>query len=226
VLEDEPSAQQVRVGPGAASLLATTRNYNRGWVATMGGIELPVQRVDGWAQGWRVPEGDGGVIEVRYAPERSYVIVLVGGLALSLSVLLLALVLLTFTRLRPERPVGERPEPVLARRRGARRRRAAMRVGAFVAPAVAVAGAGVLGGVPAAVGLTLAGLLVRLGRERTLVWLAAALMVAGPAALALYLHLEEPAPQPLADILTGTGFVLAAASVLPWRARARRAVPG
>jgi arabinofuranan 3-O-arabinosyltransferase len=226
VLEDEPSSQQVRVGPGAGSLLATTRNYNRGWVATMAGIELPAQRIDGWAQGWRVPEGDGGVIEVRYAPERSYVMVLVGGLALSMAVLLLAMVPLVFTRLRPERPVPELPEPARARRRGdRRRRRAAMRLGGFVAPAVAVAGAGVLGGVPAAVGLALAGVLVRLGWERTLLWLAGALLIAGPAILAIHLQLEEPPPQPLADILTGTGFVLAAASVLPWRARTRRAVP-
>ena len=44
IVEDEPSSAAGRGGPGAASLLATTRNYNRGWVATMDGEELPVQR--------------------------------------------------------------------------------------------------------------------------------------------------------------------------------------
>lgn len=222
ILHDEPSVQRVRVGPGAASLLATTRNFNPGWVATMDGAELPVQRVDGWAQGWRVPEGDGGVIEVRYAPEASYVTVLVGGFAVSMAVLLLAVGLLVVTRLGPGRASEDRREIAGARRRGVRRRRTARQVGLFLAPALAVAAAGALGGVPAAVGLTLAGVLVRLGWERAPVWVAAALMVAGPAALALYLQLEEPAPQPFADILTGTGFVLAVASALPWRARTRQ----
>ena len=37
------------------------------------------------------------MIDVRYAPERRYVIVLVGGLGVSMSVLLLALVMVAFT---------------------------------------------------------------------------------------------------------------------------------
>ena len=157
VVRDEPSVQRVVVGAGDASLLATTRNYNRGWVATLDGEELPVQRVDGWAQGWRVPAGQGGVIDVRYAPERSYVIVLFGGLALSMLTLLVALGLLAFTRLDPERPlegraVRERRGARAPRRRtGGRWRTRATRLGRPVLPVLAVAGAWLAGGVPAAV---------------------------------------------------------------------------
>ena len=172
-----------------------------------------------------MPAGEGGAIDVRYAPERSYVIVLLGGLVVSLLALLLALALLVFTRLGPERPVDLRPaREVPGRRIGERWLRRAFRLGSPVLSVAALAGAWVLGGVPAAIGLALAGALVRLGWERTLAVLAATLLVAGPALVAVYLQLDRPAPQPAADILTGTGFVLAVASVLPWPARARRAV--
>jgi arabinofuranan 3-O-arabinosyltransferase len=218
VVEDEASRQQVRLGAGNAAILATTRNFNRGWVATLDGERLPVQRVDGWAQGWRVPAGAGGLVEVRYAPERSYVVTLVAGLAFSMVVLLVALLLLVFTRVRA---LGEVPPPP-ERAGGARRsRHRGSRWGHWAAPAAAVAGAGVLGGLPAAIGLSLAGVLVRLGLRRTLLVVAFLLLVSGPALVAAFLHLEEPSPQPLADILTGTGFVLAVSSALPWSARRR-----
>ena len=48
------------------------------------------------------------------------------------------------------------------------------------------------------IGVTLAAVLVRLGRERTLVVVAGILMIAGPALVALRLYVEEPPPQPLA----------------------------
>ena len=231
VLQDDASAQQVEVGPGDAALLATTRNYNRGWVATLDGEELPVQRVDGWAQGWRVPAGDGGVIDVRYAPERTYVIVLVAGLSVSMAALLLALVLLFFTRLAPERPVPERAARGTARREvlarvGGRRRRAASVLTRSVGCLLALAAAWVFGGVPGALGLAVAGVLGWLGWRRALLVLSASLMVAGPVLVAVYLQIDRSSPESVADLLTGTGFVLAVASLLPWRARTRPVAAG
>ncbi len=101
------SGRVVRVGPGGAALLSLTQNFNRGWVATLDGRPLTPQRMDGWAQGWRLPAGAGGTVRIHYAPEASYRIELVGGLALAGVVLLLALVLLGSTRLTAGMPVEQ-----------------------------------------------------------------------------------------------------------------------
>jgi arabinofuranan 3-O-arabinosyltransferase len=202
VLSEKASEQRLTLGPGDASILRTTRNFNSGWVAELDGDQLPVQRVDGWAQGWRVPAGEGGSLVIRYAPERSYVVLLFAGLGVALGVLLLAAVLLVRTRLRPERRVAQ-VEP-RAWSRGT------------VSALLVVAGlpAWVLGGVPATAGLLLAACFVLLRRRRPALWLAALLLAAGPVFVGVSLHLEEGADQPLADLLTGTGLMLALGSIL------------
>ena len=202
VHSDEASEQRLTLGAGEASILRTTRNYNTGWVAELDGETLPVQRVDGWAQGWRVPAGDGGSLVIRYAPERSYVVLLFSGLAVALGVLLLALVLLVRTRLAAERqPTGAGP-------RG--RSRAAL------AGLLVVAGlpAWVLGGVPAAAGLVLAAGFVLIGRRGPALAVAALLLVAGPVAVAVSLHLGDGFDRPVADLLSGAGLLLALGSIL------------
>lgn len=95
---------------GSASLLVTDHNFNVGWRASLNGKELKPQRVDGWAQGWRVPAGAGGTVRVEYAPEGAYRTVVGAGLAVFVLSLLLALVLLWRTRLAPGTQPPVRPD--------------------------------------------------------------------------------------------------------------------
>lgn len=56
--------REVSVGSGAASYLTTYENFNDGWKATLNGKKLDPVRLDGWQQGWRVPAGAGGTVEL------------------------------------------------------------------------------------------------------------------------------------------------------------------
>jgi arabinofuranan 3-O-arabinosyltransferase len=215
VLSDEPSIQRAELGPGDAAIVRTTRNYNTGWVAELDGKTLPVQRVDGWAQGWRVPAGDGGALVIRYAPERSYVVLLFSGLAVALGVLVLALVLMTRTRLTPGR---QPPETVAPGRWRDRRVLAGLLVGATLP-------AWLGGGVPAAAGFALAACFVLLGRRWPALWLAGLLLVAGPLVVAVSLQLDRGADLWQADLLTGTGLTLAIGSTLVRSATRREPAP-
>ncbi|MFE7272091.1 alpha-(1-_3)-arabinofuranosyltransferase family protein [Streptomyces sp. NPDC057623] len=62
----------VTVGSGAASYLTTYENFNDGWHATLNGRELTPVRLDGWQQGWRIPAGAGGTVELSYEPAVLY----------------------------------------------------------------------------------------------------------------------------------------------------------
>jgi arabinofuranan 3-O-arabinosyltransferase len=70
--------RQVTVGSGAASYLTTYENFNDGWRATLNGRELTPVRLDGWQQGWRVPAGAGGDVELSYEPATTYDAALIG----------------------------------------------------------------------------------------------------------------------------------------------------
>ncbi|MER5768162.1 alpha-(1-_3)-arabinofuranosyltransferase [Streptomyces sp. NPDC001985] len=94
-----PDRREVTVGPGATAYLTTYENVNDGWKATLNGEELSPLRLDGWQQGFEIPEGEGGVVKLSYEPSRVYGIGLIaGGLAL------LALIGLTLFRRREENP--------------------------------------------------------------------------------------------------------------------------
>ncbi|MCU0301978.1 MAG: alpha-(1-_3)-arabinofuranosyltransferase [Candidatus Nanopelagicales bacterium] len=84
------AARSVAV-PAATSprLLETTENFNAGWRATLGSAELVPLRVDGWRQAFLVPAGAAGVVELAYAPNRTYQVGLLAGLAAVLLLLLL-----------------------------------------------------------------------------------------------------------------------------------------
>ena len=71
--------REVAVGSGAASYLTTYENFNDGWKATLNGKELDPVRLDGWQQGWRVPAGAGGTVELSYEPATTYEAGLIGG---------------------------------------------------------------------------------------------------------------------------------------------------
>ncbi|MET9965267.1 alpha-(1-_3)-arabinofuranosyltransferase family protein [Streptomyces sp. NPDC006356] len=62
----------VTVGSGAASYLTMYENFNDGWHATLNGKELTPVRLDGWQQGWRIPAGAGGTVELSYEPAVLY----------------------------------------------------------------------------------------------------------------------------------------------------------
>ncbi|WP_323450496.1 alpha-(1-_3)-arabinofuranosyltransferase [Streptomyces yaizuensis] len=102
--------REVSVGAGAASYLTTYENVNDGWKATLNGKELKPLRLDGWQQGFVIPEGGGGTVTLSYEPSRVYEI----GLVVS-GVALLALIGLALYRRREENPehtAGKAPAPV------------------------------------------------------------------------------------------------------------------
>ncbi|QUI31587.1 DUF3367 domain-containing protein [Streptomyces alfalfae] len=69
--------RELTVGAGAASYLTTYENVNDGWKATLNGKELSSLRLDGWQQGWLVPEGEGGTVKLTYEPSTTYEIGLI-----------------------------------------------------------------------------------------------------------------------------------------------------
>ncbi|MGA4863139.1 alpha-(1-_3)-arabinofuranosyltransferase domain-containing protein [Streptomyces lavendulocolor] len=94
------------VGAGPASYLQMFENHNDGWRATLDGRELTPVRIDGWQQGFLVPEGEGGTIRLEFAPARWYAAGLVAGVV---GVLLLAGLVLLLGRGR--RAAAEAPRP-------------------------------------------------------------------------------------------------------------------
>ncbi|MGW7051600.1 alpha-(1-_3)-arabinofuranosyltransferase domain-containing protein [Streptomyces sp. NPDC054887] len=106
--------RSLTVGPGEASYLQTYENANAGWQATLDGRKLPSLRLDGWQQGWLIPEGEGGEVRMEYKPARVYEAGLITG-ALALA----ALTVLTLYRRRPNTttpptaPTPPAPGPLL-----------------------------------------------------------------------------------------------------------------
>jgi arabinofuranan 3-O-arabinosyltransferase len=194
VRRNDKTDQTATVAAGEASLLVTGRNWNKGWQATLNGHALTPQRIDGWAQGWRLPAGDGGTIKVTFAPQRPYLIGLVGGLVIAGTALVGALVLLLRTRLRP----GTDPVEDRSRRRAGHRR---------TAVSVVAVGAGwVLGGLPALAGVALSQLP---GGRRLLVALAGVLITAGSVVTAFNFGLHGAGLIPGASsVVAGIGVTL------------------
>lgn len=91
-LEWGKEARTVRVGAGETSYLTVNENFNKGWQATMGGVTLTPVRIDGWRQAFLVPEGAGGIVEMRFTPTAAYHAALVAGALGVLLLLALALV--------------------------------------------------------------------------------------------------------------------------------------
>ncbi|MGY1435602.1 alpha-(1-_3)-arabinofuranosyltransferase domain-containing protein [Streptomyces reniochalinae] len=92
----------VEVADGPASYLVTHENANEGWKATLDGEELRPLRLDGWQQGFLVPAGEKGTVELEYRPATWYTAGLVaGGLGIA------ALLALAFLAPRRGTPVGQ-----------------------------------------------------------------------------------------------------------------------
>ncbi|MDN4163123.1 alpha-(1-_3)-arabinofuranosyltransferase domain-containing protein [Nocardioides abyssi] len=161
-----PVTRSLQPAPGD-TLVVLRENANAGWVATQDGEALEPVVVDGWQQGFRLA-GDGPV-EVRFAPDRTYRLGLLGG-AVALVGLL---VVVALTRRRWSGPV---PPPLADRR-----------VPAVVAGGLALAGAGLVAGtVGLVVGALTTGALVLLGRKAPEVapWVLALPLLAAAAAYA------------------------------------------
>lgn len=83
----------VTVAPGDEAYLVLAENFNVGWSATLDGRTLRPVRIDGWRQGWVVPEGEGGTVRMEFMPDRAYQV----GLALG-ALFVAILFLLAFRR--------------------------------------------------------------------------------------------------------------------------------
>ena len=92
----------VEVGGGPAAYLQTHENANDGWKATLNGKELTPLRLDGWQQGFLVPEGEKGTVKLEYGPATWYKAGLVAG-----SLGITALFALAFIRPRRGTPLGD-----------------------------------------------------------------------------------------------------------------------
>ena len=69
----------------------------------MDGRELEPIQVDGWSQGWVLPEDTSGEVELTFEPQRGYLITLIAGLVL------LGLVLLWAARVALRNRLTEQP---------------------------------------------------------------------------------------------------------------------
>lgn len=80
----QPAHREVAADASAAfRVLVVPESINAGWVGrTPDGGELTPVTVNGWQQGWVVPPGAGGVIELSFEPNATYRSRLAGGLAL------------------------------------------------------------------------------------------------------------------------------------------------
>ena len=88
-----PAHLSARLESGPERILATTQNANPGWQASMEGQLLKPVTLDGYRQGFVVPAGAAGVVDVEFGPDRFYRwALLIGGL------LVLALVALAVRR--------------------------------------------------------------------------------------------------------------------------------
>ena len=98
--------RELRVADGPAAVLVLRENANDGWVATANGKPLAHTRVDGWQQGWLVPEGATTVV-IEFVPDGTYRTRLLIGAVTALLVVVAALV-----------PGRRRPGPSAAPGRG------------------------------------------------------------------------------------------------------------
>jgi arabinofuranan 3-O-arabinosyltransferase len=89
-------------------ILAVHENYNAGWRATLNGQTLQAVRPDGWQQGWIVPAGQGGAVDLRFTPGSSYRLALLAGL--------IFLIVLTWFAMPPRRRSSLTRSPLVTAR--------------------------------------------------------------------------------------------------------------
>jgi arabinofuranan 3-O-arabinosyltransferase len=117
VVREWGSARRVvDVATTASAVLTVSESYNEGWEATAGGRRLQPVLVDGWKQGWVVPEGVVGLVELEFIPQGPFVVGLSVGAGLAGT--LVAMSLFLWPRRRSSPPDVASPDdrhPVLRR---------------------------------------------------------------------------------------------------------------
>jgi arabinofuranan 3-O-arabinosyltransferase len=76
-----PSVRAVDVGPGPATILHVHEALNIGFVATLNGKTLTPVMVQGWQQGFIVPAGEGGTVDIVFAANPAFRIALAVGMS-------------------------------------------------------------------------------------------------------------------------------------------------
>ena len=211
VLEEGDTRRVLRVGAGEEAILSLPQSFNVGWTAWLDGIELSPLQVDGWSQGWLVPEDAAGEVVLTYEPQRPYLVLLVGGLAVLAVIVLAGVVTAVTTRLGPPAgrtaPAKKRPvAPAGTGRHRQRRRLLGRGAGGLALGVVGFAVGGPVVAVGALAGATLA-------RHPRWAQAATAVVLLGAVvALVLQVQREQDFPLDAIDLATGFGLALALAS--------------
>jgi arabinofuranan 3-O-arabinosyltransferase len=90
---------QINVGNGQKTYLVLHQNYNLGWRAQLNGIYLKPVVIDGWQQGFIIPKGQYGVIDLSYVPNFLYQVGLGVGFG-ALIIIVIASILAFFGKLK------------------------------------------------------------------------------------------------------------------------------
>ncbi len=90
VVRWDPVRREVDLAPGEESWLVVHEAFNRGWRARLDGQALTAARLDGWQQGFLVPPGAAGRVQLDFAPDRTYGLLLGVGALLALLLALAA----------------------------------------------------------------------------------------------------------------------------------------
>ena len=196
VTSSEDTRHVLDVGPGEEAILSMPQSFNRGWSARVDGKELDPVQVDGWAQGWVLPEDTAGEVVLTFDPQRGYLITLIAGLVLLGLVLLWA----AWVGLRTRLEESEGPADELSPGPASRRWTVAGR-------GLAVLAAYVVGGPVAAVGALLGVLLS--GRTRLATALVGAALLGALLAFVIDLADAPTRPTDAVDLLTGGAVALA-----------------
>lgn len=160
----EDTHRVVTVAAGNTSVLRVAENTNPGWLATLDGEPLETMVLDGWQQGYVVPAGTGGRIDLQFTPDVPYRAGLLGGALLAFLLVTCTVVVTIRSRRRPAAVVEEPRWTRLEENSTSR--------------AVLMAGSALIGGLPLAAG-ALAGAGLRSRPSRRLVLGVATLVGAG-----------------------------------------------
>ena len=76
------TSRRVRVHATAAAFLVVRENANAGWQASINGVRLKAVTLDGWQQGYLIPAGSSGTVQLSFEPQRSFLAgLLIGAIA-------------------------------------------------------------------------------------------------------------------------------------------------
>jgi arabinofuranan 3-O-arabinosyltransferase len=210
VLQQGETERVVRVGAGEQAILSLPQSFNVGWTARLDGAVLTPLQVDGWSQGWVVPQDAAGEVVITYDPQQPYLVLLLGGLAVAGAIVLAGAATAAVSRPTPLRsavlaaPAAPR---VRARARAVGRHRRARRLGGVLL--LGVVGYLVGGPVVAAGAVAGAALAVRPPAAQTL---AAVVLLGAVLALVAQVQREQQFPLDAIDLATGFGLAVALAS--------------